>query len=59
MTRIVLALGVAAAALVPTTSASATCMPVFDRYGVSVAQCSAPGGPPATFVCYRDTCVVV
>ncbi|HVF06510.1 MAG TPA: hypothetical protein VNA20_16845 [Frankiaceae bacterium] len=37
--------------------AAATCMEHFDRAGVRIYSCAAPGGPVTTYYCVHDTCV--
>lgn len=39
--------------------ATATCMEHFDRYGVRIYSCSAPGGPVTMYYCVGETCVPV
>lgn len=48
------ATAVAVAALAP-SAAHATCLTTFDRLGVTITSCAAPGGPVSTQVCVRET----
>ena len=56
--RYATALAAAAAALV-SAPAEASCMEHFDRAGVRIYSCSAPGGPVTMYYCVHDVCVPV
>jgi len=53
----VLTLAAAAAGALAAVPADATCLETFDRGGVRMGTCSAPGGTPSTYICVNDACV--
>lgn len=38
------------------TSAQATCMETFDKFGIRHYSCAPPGGPAQSYLCIHDTC---
>lgn len=55
MRLLVLALAVVAST-VAAAPASATCMETFDKGGIRMGSCAAPGGPVSSYICVYDEC---